>query len=105
MEETKVKKIVVIGPESTGKSTLCEMLARHYQTEWCAEFAREYLLTNGTNYTFDDLASIAKGQLALEDEAVKMISSKWEMIDGEKTYINTSNLITTSHPPLLFLDT
>jgi NadR type nicotinamide-nucleotide adenylyltransferase len=63
-----LKKIVIIGPESTGKSTLCEQLAQHYETMWCPEFAREYLLSNGTNYEFDDLLTIAKGQLALEDE-------------------------------------
>jgi len=63
-----LKKIVIIGPESTGKSTLCQQLAMHYETTWCPEFAREYLLTNGTNYEFDDLLTIAKGQLALEDE-------------------------------------
>lgn len=63
-----LKKIVVIGPESTGKSTLCEQLAQHYDSSWCPEFAREYLLTNGVNYTYDDLLSVAKGQLALEDE-------------------------------------
>jgi NadR type nicotinamide-nucleotide adenylyltransferase len=63
-----LKKIVILGPESTGKSTLCEQLAQHYETMWCPEFAREYLLSNGTNYEFDDLLTIAKGQLALEDE-------------------------------------
>lgn len=66
MPETK--KIVIIGPESTGKSTLCNQLAAHYKTIWCPEYAREYLLTNGTNYTYDDLLTIAKGQLALENE-------------------------------------
>lgn len=63
-----LKKIVVIGPESTGKSTLCEELAQHYETTWCPEFAREYLLTNGKNYDYEDLLTIAKGQLALEEE-------------------------------------
>jgi len=63
-----LKKIVIIGPESTGKSTLCEQLAQHYETTWCPEFAREYLLSNGTSYEFDDLLTIARGQLALEDE-------------------------------------
>jgi NadR type nicotinamide-nucleotide adenylyltransferase len=63
----QIKKIVVIGPESTGKSTLCEQLAKHYQTLWCPEFAREYLLKNGTTYSFDDLATIAKGQIELEN--------------------------------------
>ncbi len=63
-----LKKIVVIGPESTGKSTLCELLAQHYGSAWCPEFAREYLLTNGMEYTYDDLLMIARGQLALEEE-------------------------------------
>jgi NadR type nicotinamide-nucleotide adenylyltransferase len=69
-----VKKVVIIGPESTGKSTLCEMLAGHFDTLWCPEFAREYLLTNGRNYDFDDLLTIAKGQLALEEEYIQMLS-------------------------------
>ncbi len=66
-----LKKIVVIGPESTGKSTLCQLLAKHYDTLWCPEYAREYLLTHGTNYTYDDLLTIAKGQIALEDEYIE----------------------------------
>jgi NadR type nicotinamide-nucleotide adenylyltransferase len=63
----EMKKIVVIGPESTGKSTLCRQLAQHYKTEWVPEYAREYLLKHGTNYSYDDLLTIAKGQIALED--------------------------------------
>ena len=63
-----IKKIVVIGPESTGKSTLCAQLAEHYETIWCPEFARDYLLTNGTDYEFEDLLTIANGQLSLEQE-------------------------------------
>jgi NadR type nicotinamide-nucleotide adenylyltransferase len=61
------KTIVIIGPESTGKSTLCNQLAEHYKTAWCPEFAREYLLQNGKEYTYDDLLKIAMGQLELED--------------------------------------
>jgi NadR type nicotinamide-nucleotide adenylyltransferase len=61
-----MRSIVVIGPESTGKSTLCSQLAEHYQTTWCPEFAREYLLENGTDYSYDDLLNIARGQLELE---------------------------------------
>lgn len=65
-----LKKIVVIGPESTGKSTLCDLLAKYYQTDWAKEYAREYLITNGTGYTFENLLDVAKGQLALEDKAI-----------------------------------
>ncbi len=63
-----LKKIVILGPESTGKSNLCQQLADQYNTLWCPEYARKYLLKNGTNYNYDDLLHIAKGQLKLEDE-------------------------------------
>ena len=68
---SSIKKIVIIGPESTGKSTLCAELADHYQTSWCPEYARGFLLTHGMNYTYDDLLTIAKGQLDLEDRFTK----------------------------------
>ncbi|MEO7922889.1 MAG: AAA family ATPase [Chitinophagaceae bacterium] len=86
-----LKKIVIIGPESTGKSTLCEQLAQHYNTLWCPEFAREYLLTNGSNYQYDDLLVIAKGQLALEDEYATMMGA-------------SQSPLATPHSPL-FIDT
>ena len=69
----QVKKIVIIGPESTGKSSLCEKLALHYHTRWVPEFARSYLLENGMKYTEADLLKIAKGQLALEDQYMHSI--------------------------------
>jgi NadR type nicotinamide-nucleotide adenylyltransferase len=62
-----LRKIVILGPESTGKSTLCTQLAAHYNTIWCPEYAREYLLQIKRPYTYDDLLHIAKSQLALED--------------------------------------
>ena len=65
----QVIKIVAIGPESTGKSTLCAALAKHFSTIWCKEYAREYLLEHGIDYTYEDLLTIAEGQLKLEDEA------------------------------------
>lgn len=71
-----LKKIVIIGPESTGKSMLSAQLAEHYETIWCPEFAREFLLTNGTDYEFDDLLTIAKGQLSLEDEATARLEQQ-----------------------------
>ena len=71
-----LKKIVVIGPESTGKSTLCESLALHYQTKWVPEYAREFLLTNGNVYTYNDLLTIANGQIALEDEVCLTINDQ-----------------------------
>lgn len=71
-----LKKIVVVGPESTGKSSICEGLAAHFHASWVPEYAREYLLRHGTDYRYEDLMTIARGQLALEDEAVEAAMSK-----------------------------
>ncbi len=98
-----VHKIVILGPESTGKSTLCELLAQHYNTLWCPEFAREYLLTNGMEYTYEDLLTIAKGQLALEAEYEAMVHGSWSMV--EKRWVNAKTLRSQKHAPLLFIDT
>jgi NadR type nicotinamide-nucleotide adenylyltransferase len=65
---TEIKKIVVIGPESTGKSTLSEALAASLQTVWVPEYARQYLEHTNGNYNETDLLEIAKGQLELEDK-------------------------------------
>ena len=67
----KLKKIVILGPESTGKSTLCDALSKHYQTIWCEEYAREYLSKNGTAYTYENLLTIAEGQIANEERAIQ----------------------------------
>ena len=69
-----IQKIVVLGPESTGKSTLCAALAAHYQTIWTPEYARAFLSMNGTKYTYDDLLTIAKGQIQNEDEAIASLN-------------------------------
>jgi NadR type nicotinamide-nucleotide adenylyltransferase len=83
MQATAIKKIVIIGPESTGKSTLCQQLAEHFHTDWCPEYAREYLLKHGMNYSYDDLLTIAKGQIALEESIVGSPGSSLLFIDTD----------------------
>ncbi len=80
-----LKKIVAIGPESTGKSSLCEALAKHYNTQWCPEYAREYLLKNGKNYIYEDLLVIAKGQIDLEDS----LTTDSRLTAGDLLFIDT----------------
>jgi len=64
-------KVVIIGPESTGKSTLTQALAAQYSEPWVPEFAREYLLQLDRTYRFDDLLEMARGQIECEDERAK----------------------------------
>lgn len=88
----KLIKIVAVGPESTGKSTLCAQLAAHFSTAWCQEYAREFLIRNGAKYTYEDLLTIAEGQLILED-------------DSARTVINQSNQKQSDDLSVLFIDT
>ena len=78
-----LKKIAIIGPESTGKSTLCQQLAEHYHTLWCPEFAREYLLDHGMDYTYEDLLTIAKGQVALEEKFIQLAIGNRQLAMGD----------------------
>jgi NadR type nicotinamide-nucleotide adenylyltransferase len=75
------RRIAVIGPESTGKSTLCTELAEHYRSLWVPEYAREFLEKHGLQYTYDDLLVIAKEQVALEDRIAAKSSSPFLFID------------------------
>ena len=65
-------KVVLFGPESTGKTTLSEQLAKYYDTVWVPEYAREYLQNkwNNERKTCEpkDLLPIAEGQMKLENE-------------------------------------
>lgn len=58
-----MKKIVVIGPESTGKTTLTQSLARHFGSPWIPEYARTYVETLNRPYTYDDVELIARHQV------------------------------------------
>lgn len=74
-------KVVIIGPESTGKSTLTTALAHHYETQWVPEFAREFLQLNGMNYNFNDLLSIARGQIEKEEAITGKLQKNLVFID------------------------
>lgn len=69
MPDNNIYKIAIVGPESTGKSTLCKQLAEHYGTGWVPEYAREYLEARDSLYKYEDLYQIALGQMASEDDA------------------------------------
>ena len=61
-------KIAVVGPESTGKSTMSAYLAAHYHTIWVPEYARGYCEKLTEPPTWQDEINMFHGQLALEKE-------------------------------------
>ena len=68
-------KVVLYGPESSGKTTLSRELAKHYDTIWVEEFAREYLQKKwekeNKSCELKDIIPIAVGQIKLENEFSK----------------------------------
>ena len=74
-QDINLVKIVLFGPESTGKTTLSIQLAKHYNTVWVEEYARPYLqkVWNQERRTCEpkDILPIAYGQMALENRLAK----------------------------------
>ncbi len=74
-EPSDIIKVVLFGPESTGKTTLSQQLATYYNTVWVPEYARTYLQQkwNVERKTCEkhDLLPIAEGQISLENKATK----------------------------------
>ena len=64
-----VARVAVLGAESSGKSTLCEALARHYGTIWVPEYLREFVDTRGRVPFESDQYPLACTQRARENDA------------------------------------
>lgn len=68
------RRVVVLGAESTGTTTLARDLAAHYRTAWVPEYGRTYSegkQPSGTGWTADEFVAIARGQQALEDRLAR----------------------------------
>lgn len=61
-------KIVITGPESSGKTTLVNQLALYFDTIPVPEFARHYIDGLSRPYEYDDLEKIAKLQIEMENQ-------------------------------------
>jgi NadR type nicotinamide-nucleotide adenylyltransferase len=67
LQVTKLKRIAIVGPECTGKTSLATQLASICKTTWVPEFARTFLEKLERPYIASDLIDIALGQVDLED--------------------------------------
>ncbi len=74
MEKISIKKpdhrkqVVIIGPESTGKTTISEQLANYFNTNWLPEYSREYVEKLNRPYNYNDVEHIALKQIELQNE-------------------------------------
>lgn len=81
------KKILITGPESTGKSSLVKSLAYFFQATYVEEYAREYIKLIKRDYIEEDLLEIAKGQIQREYKALKK-TEKLVFFDTDLTVID-----------------
>ena len=76
-----IKKIAIVGPESTGKSTLSTGLAKHYKVPWVPEYARYYCGALTANCTLQDEINMFHGQVALEEAVLATTESNFIICD------------------------
>ena len=78
MKNLANKKIVLTGPESTGKTTLANELSSYFSANYYPEFARTYIENLNRKYTFNDVVIIAKKQIQIFE---KETTSKFTFYD------------------------
>lgn len=99
MANGTIKKIAVVGPESTGKSTISAQLAKHYNTVWVPEYAREYCAALTEPCTWQDEINMFYGQIEMEE---KLLPEANEILICDTTFITVkiwSDHIFGSSPP------
>lgn len=82
-----VKRVAIVGAESTGKTTLAQTLAEHFKTTWTPEFARGLLDKKASDCKLSDIHTIAKGQLETEEKQAR---------ETNKILFSDTDLMTTS---------
>ena len=85
-QHSSVRRICLFGPESTGKSTLAQKLAEHFETIYVPEFAKALIESGGGQITPEDIPVIAAGQAVAEDKAAQ---------EANKVLICDTDLLTT----------
>ncbi len=77
----KIKKIAIVGPESTGKSTMSKYLSKYYNVSWVPEYARYYCANLEAPYTLQDELNMYYGQISLEDAILNITTNDFIICD------------------------
>jgi NadR type nicotinamide-nucleotide adenylyltransferase len=86
--------ICLHGPESTGKSTLIEQLARHFDTMFVPEYGRTFAERRGTDFSMADLVMIAETHDAMTQSALAS--------GADPLFLDTDPLMTAVWADMLF---
>jgi len=96
-----LKRVAILGPESTGKSTLAQNLAKHFQGQWVPEYARTWIEAKGQRPVVADMPHIARGQWAsqqaIEEQALKQSEQGLIVYDTELWVTTLWNQVLFQH--------
>ena len=88
ISNNKIQKIVITGPESTGKTSLSRQLSEYYNAPLIPEYARKYIETLNNKYNYNDVVNIAKYQI----EQLEKINTDYS--NSRFVFIDTGLIIT-----------
>lgn len=103
LERTSIK-IGIVGPESTGKSTITKILAQHYDCHYVPEYARYYCEHLEKSYTLQDELNMYYGQIALEDSIINVSKNNLILCDTTFITIKIWSDYLFGHTPKIVLD-
>ena len=83
--------VCVIGPESTGKTTLARRLAEWLDTEWVPEASRGYAVRKGSELLASDVSPIAREHIELAEGAAERVRAR-----GATALVLDTDLISTA---------
>jgi len=84
-----MRRIVVTGSESTGKTSLAAELAARLGVPWVPEYARTYAESKGGLLLADDVDPIARGQIAREEDTISAASEDLSLIVLDTDLVST----------------
>jgi NadR type nicotinamide-nucleotide adenylyltransferase len=90
-DRVKPARVVLIGPESTGKTWLAGDLAALLGVPWSREYAREYVERHGTALEYADVDPIGRGQKAVEEAAIATAAA-----EGAPLVLHDTDLLSTA---------
>ena len=96
-----VRRICLLGGESTGKTALAEMLAREMGTEFVPEYGREVWTEREGRLDFEDMERIGRVQVEMEDAAARR-ANRWLVCDTSPltTYFFSLHFFGSASPAL-----
>jgi HTH-type transcriptional repressor of NAD biosynthesis genes len=90
-----IKKVAILGPESTGKTVLSKKLAEHFACPWVMEYGREFSVQKGDNkWALEDFEMIAAVQQLFIEQMCEVVGDQYADSHQNLLIVDTEVLTT-----------